>query len=199
LNRSFFAAIPGIVTGAGLLITFLAILVALLDVKIVDVGTVSKQVEGMETLIHGPSGKFVSSIAALAAATIFLLSEKPIFHRLAKSQLRLVAVIDGLIPRLSATRVLSDLQQDISQQSTAFRHFNADLSTKLRQGFSESMRPTIERMVRAIEDLNQMLRSAEARTDSPGNGPQSHQTARRAQPIRRIKDLFPRVTCLPKT
>ena len=124
----------------------------------------------METLIHGLSGKFVSSIAALAAATIFLLSEKPIFHRLAKSQLHLVAIIDGLIPRLSATRVLSDLQQDISEQSTAFRHFNADLSTKLRQGFSESMGPTIERMVRAIEDLNQMLRAAEAqRQDSLTN------------------------------
>jgi len=167
LNRNFFTAIPGIVTGVGLLVTFLAILVALLDVKIVDVGTVSKRVEGMETLIHGLSGKFVSSIAALLVATIFLLSEKKIFHRLAKSQLRLVEIIDDLVPRLSATRVLSDLQQDISEQSTAFRHFNADLSTKLRQGFNESMGPTIERMVRAIEDLNQMLRAAEAqRQDS---------------------------------
>jgi hypothetical protein len=65
LNRSFFIAIPGIVTGLGLLVTFLAILVALLGVKIVD-----NHVHGMETLIHGLSGKFVSSIAALAAATI---------------------------------------------------------------------------------------------------------------------------------
>ena len=34
LNRSFFMAVPGIVTGTGLLFTFLAILVALLEVKL---------------------------------------------------------------------------------------------------------------------------------------------------------------------
>jgi len=36
LNRGFFAALPGIVTGSGLLFTFLAILVALLEVKVVE-------------------------------------------------------------------------------------------------------------------------------------------------------------------
>ena len=157
LNRSFFMAIPGIVTGAGLLFTFLAILVALLDVRIVD-----NRVLGMENLIHGLSGKFVSSIAALFAATLFLLREKPLFHRLADSQQRLVSAIDTLIPRLSPARILANLQQDISELSIAFRHFSADLSTKLRQGFSESMGPTLQRMVTTIEDLSQLLRAAEA-------------------------------------
>src|SRR5215470_15428003 len=34
INRSFFQAVPGIVTGFGLLVTFIAILVALKDVKL---------------------------------------------------------------------------------------------------------------------------------------------------------------------
>lgn len=165
LNRSFYTALPGIITGAGLLITFLAILVALLDVKIIE-----DRVQGMETLIQGLSGKFVSSIAALLAATIFLLLEKPLFHRLATSRQRLIEAIDNMVPRLSATSLLAALQQDISEQSVAFRHFNADLSLKLRQGFSESMGPTLERMVTTIEGLNQLLRSAEAqRQDSITN------------------------------
>ncbi|MBI4639592.1 MAG: hypothetical protein HY731_02795 [Candidatus Tectomicrobia bacterium] len=86
MNRNFFIAIPGIVTGIGLLVTFLAILVALLDVRIVD-----NRVQGIENLIQGLSGKFVSSIAALLAATFFLVCEKWLFHALANSRIRAVA------------------------------------------------------------------------------------------------------------
>jgi hypothetical protein len=69
INRPFFSAIPGIVTGLGLLFTFVAILIALLDVRL----TGSKQVEGLDLLIKGLSGKFVSSIAALLAAGLPLV------------------------------------------------------------------------------------------------------------------------------
>ena len=59
LNRSFFAAIPGAAAGAGLLCTFLAILISLLDVTLEN-----EQFRGLDTLISGLSGKFLSSIAA---------------------------------------------------------------------------------------------------------------------------------------
>jgi hypothetical protein len=163
LNRSFFTAIPGITTGTGLLFTFLAILVALLDVRIGQ----NNQIVGLGLLIEGLSGKFVSSIAALLAATLYLLAEKPLFYRLTKTRLRLVAAIDALVPRLSSARILAELQRDIAEQSTAFRSFNADLSLKLRQSFSESMGPTIQRMVDAVEGLNQLLRAAEAQKQEP--------------------------------
>jgi hypothetical protein len=71
LNRNHYTAIPGIVTGFGLLCTFVAILIALLDVKLVD-----KQFTGLDKLVSGLSGKFLSSIAALFSATVFMLCEK---------------------------------------------------------------------------------------------------------------------------
>src|SRR3989442_11039504 len=46
LNRSFFMAVPGIVTGSGLLFTFLAILVALLEVKLDN----THRVQGIDLL-----------------------------------------------------------------------------------------------------------------------------------------------------
>jgi len=157
INRSLFLAVPGIVTGVGLLCTFVAILVALLDVRLVD-----NRVQGLELLIQGLSGKFLSSIAALLAATIYVIFEKSLLHRLGQSYHAMVASLDDLIPVLSPTRVLCDLNRDIAEQSAAFRSFNADLSLKLRQSFSESMTPTLGRMVTAVEDLNQLLRAAEA-------------------------------------
>ncbi len=48
LDRAFYAAIPGIVTSTGLLFTFLAILVALLDVEIEN-----EQVKGLNLLLPG--------------------------------------------------------------------------------------------------------------------------------------------------
>ena len=157
LNIRFWNAIPGITTGLGLFVTFLAILVALLDVRLVN-----NRVQGLDLLIHGLSGKFVSSVAALLSATLFLILEKPISHKLNKSRKKLVAAIDNLFPKLTTTQALADIHRDIAEQSIAFRHFNSDLSLKLTQSFNESMGPTLERMVTAIEDLNQMLRAAEA-------------------------------------
>lgn len=158
LNKGIFISLPGVVTGIGLLFTFLAILVALLDVKIVD-----KRFQGIDLLIQGLSGKFVSSVAALLSATIFLICEKPVFHRLSQSRRSLVAAIDDFIPKLTPTQVLSNIHHDIAEQTNAFRLFNTDLSLMLKQSFSESMGPTLERMVVTIEDLNKLLKEAEAK------------------------------------
>jgi len=110
VNRAFYNSIPGVVTSTGLLFTFLAILVALLDVRI---DTQTNQIAGLPLLIEGLSGKFVSSIAALLSATMFLLAEKPLVHRLSRSRLRLVSSIDALVPRLSATRVMAEIHREI--------------------------------------------------------------------------------------
>jgi ABC-type transporter Mla subunit MlaD len=172
LNRSFYAAVPGIVTGLGLLVTFLAILVALLDVRLVN-----NRVQGLELLIQGLSGKFLSSIAALLSASLFIFIEKPLLHHLDISRRRLVEKLDALMPRLSPTHLLAELQRDIAEQSIAFRSFNTSLAPMLRQSFSESMGPTLQRMIEMTEGLNQsfnrmiettqglnqMLQAAEAR------------------------------------
>ncbi|MDA8214250.1 MAG: hypothetical protein M0Z64_03110 [Nitrospiraceae bacterium] len=156
LNKSFFVSIPGVVTGTGLLFTFLAILVALYGVKIEGTKYV-----GIDKLLSGLSGKFISSVAALFSATIFLISEKSIFHRLTNGRKNLVTAIDNLFPRLTPTQVLSDIHNDIAEQTKAFRLFNSDLSLKLRESFSESLGPTLEHMVKTVDDLNQLLRKAE--------------------------------------
>jgi uncharacterized coiled-coil DUF342 family protein len=158
LNRTFYSSLPGLVTGVGLLLTFIAILFALSDLQITKAG----ELEGVNKLVSGLSGKFVSSVAALFAASLFLLSEKPLLHKIENSRRKLVAAIDAVVPRRTANSILSDLHRDIAEQSAAFRSFNSDFSLKLRQGFSESIGPLQERMVNAIDDLNRLMRASEA-------------------------------------
>src|ERR1700733_14950827 len=69
IDREWYGAIPGILTGTGLLVTFIAILVALLHVRING-----PRVEGMDLLIEGLSGKFVCSIASLFSAALFVIA-----------------------------------------------------------------------------------------------------------------------------
>lgn len=163
INRSFYASTPGVITGVGLLFTFIAILVALKDV---DVDETTKQVQGLDPLIRGLSGKFLSSIAALSSATLFIVFEKKVFYHLSNRRQELVAAVDSLFPYLSPVHILLELHRDISEQSIAFRQLNTDLAVKFRQGFNqgfnESMGPTLDRMVTNIEELGQVLRAAEA-------------------------------------
>jgi hypothetical protein len=129
VNQSFFAAVPGMVTGLGLLCTFVAILVALLDVRLVD-----GQFQGLDNLISGLSGKFLSSIAALFAATGFLAIERSLAHGLSTSLHALVTTLDGLIPRLSPTSILVAMQQDMAEQGAALQRFTSYCTTGLQQG-----------------------------------------------------------------
>ena len=135
LNRNFFTALPGMVTGFGLLCTFVAILIALLDVQL----GANNQFTGLDKLVGGLSGKFLSSIAALLAATIFLCGEKWLFHSLTKSLHNLISALDALVPRLTPAHLLTNVERHMEELSAAFRHFNSDLSTRLKQGVEEGM------------------------------------------------------------
>jgi DNA repair exonuclease SbcCD ATPase subunit len=136
----------------------LAILVALLDVQLVG-----GQFQGLDHLVSGLSGKFLSSIVALGASTLFLFAERPLWHRLTQGIGELVATVDHLVPCLPSTRLLADVHRDIEVQAAAFQHFNADFSTRLQQGIREGLAPSLERISVTLQELSHLLRAAEAR------------------------------------
>lgn len=157
LNLTLCQALPGIITGIGLLFTFIAILIALLDVRLVN-----NRVQGIELLIQGLSGKFVSSIAALFLATIHLFIEKSAFHRLRNNCQQLVKTLDGLFPRLTLAHLFADVRAQVAEQTNTIRSFNSNLAPALKASITEGMGPTLKRMVESIESLNQLLRQNEA-------------------------------------
>ncbi|MBL8207016.1 MAG: hypothetical protein JNM09_22475 [Blastocatellia bacterium] len=157
LNLSFCQALPGIITGIGLLFTFIAILIALLDVKLVN-----NRVQGIELLIQGLSGKFISSIAALFLATIHLVIEKGVFNQLRLQCNHLTATIDSLFPHLTNTRILEEVRLQVAEQTNALRSFNSSLAPALKASITEGVGPMLSQMADSIEGLNQLLRQSEA-------------------------------------
>jgi hypothetical protein len=74
-NVTFYSAFPTLLTGVGLLLTFTAILMALYGVHY-DKSNSVQPITGIDQLINGLSGKFLSSVVALSLGVIFTLMER---------------------------------------------------------------------------------------------------------------------------
>lgn len=157
INLSFCQSLPGIITGIGLLFTFIAILIALLDVRLVN-----NRVQGIELLIQGLSGKFISSIAALFLATIHLFIEKIAFNKLHQQCAQLAGTLDNLFPRLTNAKLLEELRAQVAEQTNALRSFNSSLAPALKASITEGVGPMLNQMAHSIEGLNELLRQSEA-------------------------------------
>src|ERR1700675_734954 len=103
-HSAIFSSFPGLLTGAGLTLTFIAILKALYGVHYDKANTVDP-ISGIDTLINGLSGKFLSSIVALLLSILFTLVEKSRVRGLRNRYERMIAAISGAIPYLSQARI----------------------------------------------------------------------------------------------
>lgn len=105
--HSFFSAIPGLLTGLGLLMTFIAILDGLSHVSVSS----NLDVKGIGGLINGLSGKFVSSIVALTCTVLFVFVERLAYSRPSQPYQALAERLSGLIRHRSTESLLYELLQ----------------------------------------------------------------------------------------
>ena len=143
---------PAIITGVGLLATFLAILVALLDMQLIN-----NRIQGLDLLIHGLSGKFLSSVVAVACATLLVSAEKGFFHPVKARATSLCMTLRKLLPRLTSAQILLDLHGEIAEESKILKNLSSGLAFNLSQGLSEAVGPAMERMATLF---NESLTSA---------------------------------------
>jgi methyl-accepting chemotaxis protein len=132
---------PGIITGVGLLATFLAILVALLDMQLVN-----NKIQGLDLLIHGLSGKFLSSVVAVACATLLISAEKGFFQPVKARTASLCITLRKLLPRITSAQILLDLHGEIVEESKILKNLGSGLALNLNQGLAETIGPAMERM-----------------------------------------------------
>ncbi len=97
LNVRFYRQLPSFLTGIGLLFTFIAILIGLSKLH-----ANGPQIEGIQGLINGLSGKFVTSIVGLACANVLTLLENSMWHSLESQHRRCLSLLDELFPQKAA-------------------------------------------------------------------------------------------------
>jgi hypothetical protein len=113
LGTGFFNAIPGILTGLGLLMTFVAILEGLSHVSV----SANMDVKGIGGLINGLSGKFFSSIVALTCAVLFVFVERIAFSRPTQQHRKLVNLISSRIKNKSIESLLNQICNQLSKST----------------------------------------------------------------------------------
>jgi hypothetical protein len=133
-HGSFHQAVPGILTGLGLMLTFISILVALTSLH-VDVSNNTETVVGIKELIEGLAGKFVSSIIGLALGIAFVLIERKwCERRLSNAYEDLLEAVSRLLPAINATRIQLDVQALTARQAESIESMNAKLAAFLNLG-----------------------------------------------------------------
>jgi hypothetical protein len=130
-HGSFHDAVPGMLTGLGLMATFIAILLALQGVH-VDIKGSTETVQGIGQLINGLSGKFLCSIVALALSVSYTLVEKRLGERrLVKAYTAMIEQVREVFPRLSSSRVLVDIESVALEQLNLMRAIYTELTERL--------------------------------------------------------------------
>jgi hypothetical protein len=97
LNVRFYRQLPAFLTGMGLMFTFLAILIGLSKLH-----ANGSEIEGIQGLVNGLSGKFVTSIIGLACANAFTLLEHSLWHRLDNRHRECISLLDEMFPQKAA-------------------------------------------------------------------------------------------------
>lgn len=136
---AFYRTVPGVLTSLGLLGTFVALLVGLNGLRLVSS---SGTVDGLENLISNLSGKFLTSIVALALSVVFLLVEMLYSQpRLRRIRDQITSALSDAFPILSETRILLDIQRNSVKQATAVSHISADFVSNFSQAFRNDVAP----------------------------------------------------------
>lgn len=188
-HSAIFTAFPGLLTGAGLTLTFVAILWALYGVHYDKANTV-EPISGIDILINGLSGKFLSSIVALVLSILFTITEKSAVRKLRTCYEQLIAAVEGAIPFLSPTRILLDIRRYTHDQTVSVSHissdvvdrfvgaFNATVVPNLASGMSSGVadklqiefRPTMQQMMATLESLQAAIVSLESQKQESVTG-----------------------------
>jgi uncharacterized phage infection (PIP) family protein YhgE len=142
LRMSLYRALPGLLTGLGLMLTFVAILMALYGVHYDKANTI-EPVSGMEGLINGLSGKFMSSIVALLSSIAFTLYEQRRMRLVKIAYRRFIDNIGRTIPRLSSSRVLLDIRKASSDASVEVANISAEVVERFTHAFNEHVVPNL--------------------------------------------------------
>jgi hypothetical protein len=177
---AIFGAFPGLLTAFGLMLTFSALLLALIHVHYVETDAV-KPITGMPQLINGLSGKFLSSITALVLSIVFTIAERLFVRRLKETYEHMLSTVTTVIPFLSNSRVLLDIHRFSAKQTVSVSNISAEVVDRLTNAFNERVvpglasdmsegvaeklqtefRPTMERMASSLDGLQRAITELE--------------------------------------
>jgi gas vesicle protein len=173
VNLRFYKAVPGILTGFGILGTFLGLSFGLGQINITS-GDVQVLKEGIRGLLSGAGMAFSTSVWGIALSIVFSLLEKYPANSLRRHLSSLQDDIDKLFTRKTSEYWLADVLEESRQQSSELRKFNTDLAISIASALDEKLAnrliPTFEKFLAAIDELTRTGTAKIGETIAKGPG-----------------------------
>lgn len=141
VHHAWYSHVPSFVTGVSLLFTFIALLIGLSHLHADEHG-----VQGLQGLINGLAGKFLTSIVGLICANLFSLLEKRLLHQLVTVHQDFVHSIESLFPRRT-------LEQWMQEQSSGVN------PAKEEKAAQPELETTLHNLGIMIQDLTHTLKA----------------------------------------
>ncbi len=157
VNLAFYSQLPSLVTGIGLLLTFLALFIGLSKLH-----ADGHEIVGIQGLINGLAGKFLTSIVGLIAANLFTLIEKPMVFRLMNAHHSFLGLIDKLFPRKTMEQMLEQLTPIPSEHGGSRQASGGELRERLGGMGTDSLAAPIAELASAVRSLTQWKQDEQA-------------------------------------
>lgn len=158
LNLRFYSALPNLLTGSGILGTFLGLVAG---ISLASSGLAADDVEqskaALGALLHGASLAFMTSIAGLVTSILFSWREKHWVHRLDSCLRKWHEAIEERLLRVTAESLATGQMAQARQQTDVLTQFTNDLAFQIANAFQEQMSasfgPTLERLIESVEGM----------------------------------------------
>ena len=157
VNLAFYSQLPSLVTGIGLLLTFLALFIGLSKLH-----ADGHDIVGIQGLINGLAGKFLTSIVGLIAANLFTLIEKPMVFRLMNEQHSFLSLIDKLFPRKTMEQMLEQLTPMHRAHSGARQTSGGGLMERIGGLETDSLAAPMAELTEVVRSLTKLKQGEQA-------------------------------------
>lgn len=160
LNLRFYSALPNLLTGTGILGTFVGLVAGIWMASQGLASPDTAEVMGaLQNLLHGASLAFSTSIVGLFTSILFSWREKYWVHTLDGKLRRWNDELESRLRRVTGESLITEQLAQGKQQTEILTQFTTDLAFQIADAFQEkmsaSMGPAMDRLLAAVEGLRE--------------------------------------------
>ena len=160
VNIRFYSALPNLLTGTGILGTFVGLVAG---IWLASEGLGSPNAEevkqALQKLLNGASLAFMTSITGLITSILFSWREKHWIHKLDGRISTWNNELDRHLERVTGESLATDQLIESKQQTEILTQFTTELAFQIADAFqdriSSSLGPTLERLITAVEEMKE--------------------------------------------
>lgn len=158
LNMRFVQAVPGYLTGAGILGTFVGLVAGIyLASEGLGSSDITKTRAALTPLLSGAAVAFLTSIVGLIGSLAFSMFEKRRMHRIDQEVGLWNDALDRRLQRVTPEQLAAEHIQEVAKQTLQLERFNTELAVSIAQALeaklSHTFSPKLNQLVSGLDQL----------------------------------------------